>query len=68
MKLNLETRLGPFKLRAWGLIINMAANAVALYGLAAVMRGENGYLPLLSGVAASLLCIAVLARPDYGRD
>jgi len=30
----LDRPLGPLRVRAWGLLLNMLANAVALFGLA----------------------------------
>lgn len=60
----LDRPLGPLRVRAWGLLLNMLANAVALYGLQAVLRDGSGQLVLTAGVAASIGLIAILAVPS----
>ena len=59
----LERRIGPWSGRVWGLIVNLAANALALWGIASVMRTGRGWVWILLGGAATVLCVAVLALP-----
>ena len=61
---DLDRKIGPMRLRGWGLLANFAFNATALYGLAGVLGGSGGLLPLIGGVAGTVLCIAVLATPS----
>jgi len=60
----LDRPLGPMRVRAWGLLANMMANGVALYGLQSVIRDGSGQGILALGVVASLALIAVLAVPS----
>ena len=60
---NLETKVGPMRLRAWALILNMIANAIALYGLSRVLVEQGGWALLTTGSLLTLLCIAICARP-----
>ena len=61
--INLEKKAGPMRLRAWGLILNMIANGIALYGLSRVLAGQDGWPLLTTGSLLTLLCIAICARP-----
>lgn len=61
--IGLERRLGPMRLRAWGLAANFLANLVGLYGLSRVLAGSGGWFPLYAGALGTVICIAVLARP-----
>ena len=61
--INLETKVGPMRLRAWALILNMIANAIALYGLSRVLVEQGGWALLTTGCLLTLLCIAICARP-----
>lgn len=62
--MDLEKRLGPWSLRVWGLIVNLAANALALYGAAGVVR-DGSRLPLLIlGCVITLVCVLILAVPS----
>ncbi|MEM1245296.1 MAG: hypothetical protein AAGK22_02930 [Acidobacteriota bacterium] len=67
--MNLERPLGPMRLRAWGLLFNLLANVLALYGLSRVL-GEKpgGWLLLVVGALLTLVCLLVLARPAAGGD
>ena len=59
----LERRIGPWSGRVWGLVLNLVANAVALWGVSSVMRTGSGWSWIVVGSAATATCIAVLARP-----
>ena len=59
----LERRIGPWSGRAWGLIANLGANAVALWGIASVMRTGSGWAWIALGGVATIVCISVLALP-----
>jgi len=61
--LDLERRCGPFRLRAWGLILNFVFNALALYGLTRVLTTEGGAGLLALGIVGTGACLALLARP-----
>jgi hypothetical protein len=52
------------RVRAWGLLANMLANGVALYGLQSVLRDGSGQGILALGVVASVGLVAVLAVPS----
>lgn len=59
----LERRIGPWSGRVWGLIGNLAANALTLWGIASVMRTGGGWVWILVGGAATVVCVALLALP-----
>lgn len=61
--IDLDRRLGPWSARVWGLIANLAANALALYGLAGYLRDGSHLAYLLVGSAATVACVLVLAMP-----
>lgn len=61
--IDLEKKLGPMRLRAWGLLANFLANVIALYGLSAVLGDRGGVYWLASGVIGTLVCLAILSRP-----
>lgn len=50
-------------MRTWGLILNMLANIVALYGLSQVLAGDGGWPVLLLGVICTIILIGVCAIP-----
>ncbi|MEQ8689642.1 MAG: hypothetical protein RIC89_02240 [Pseudomonadales bacterium] len=60
----LDRPLGPMRVRAWGLIANMLANALALYGLSQVLGNGSGHVLLAAGAALSLSLIALIAVPS----
>jgi len=62
--IDLERRLGPLSVRAWGLVLNFAFNATALWGLSHLVRGAGGTIALTIGVLGTALCLAVLATPS----
>ena len=61
--IDLERKYGPMRLRAWGLVANFVTNIIALYGLSLVLGGRGGWFWLLTGVIATVLCLAILAQP-----
>jgi hypothetical protein len=61
--IDLEKTVGPLRLRTWGLVLNMIANGIALYGLSRVLAGEGGWPILIVGAALTVICIAVCAKP-----
>ncbi|WP_040481431.1 hypothetical protein [Luminiphilus syltensis] len=60
----LDRPLGPMRIRAWGLLANMMANALALYGLSQVLSNQGGHVLLAVGFTLSVLFIALLAVPS----
>jgi hypothetical protein len=62
--IDLDHRYGPWSARVWGLIVNLAANALALYGLAGYLRDGSHQLHLVVGLAVTVGCILLLARPS----
>jgi hypothetical protein len=62
--IDLERRYGLFSVRVWGLIVNLLANASALYGAARLLRDGSGLGFLVGGVVGTVVCIAVLAIPS----
>jgi hypothetical protein len=60
----LDRRYGPWTLRVWGLIVNLAVNALALYGLVGFLRDGSHLVHLIVGSAATVACILVLAMPS----
>ena len=66
--IDLERKLGPLRIRAWGLVVNLLANATALYGLARWLDDGSGMPILITGTSLTLVCIAVLAAPARDSD
>ncbi len=64
----LERPIGPWSGRVWGLIVNLAANAMALWGVASVMRTGEGWIWIVIGGVATAVCIAALALPAGSGD
>ena len=60
----LDRPLGPLRVRAWGLIGNFLANAVALYGLARYLRSGDGVIVMTVGIGFTLVFILLLATPS----
>jgi hypothetical protein len=50
--------------RIWGLIMNFAGNALAIYGLAGLIRDGSRLPVFLIGAAVSVFCILILAKPS----
>jgi hypothetical protein len=62
--IDLDRRYGPFSGRVWGLILNLGANALALYGLVGFLRDGTHLISLAIGVAVTVACVLTLARPS----
>jgi len=60
----LDRPLGPMRIRAWGLVVNFLANALALYGLALFLREGAGLAPLITGLALTAMLLLILAVPS----
>ena len=60
----LDRLYGPFSGRVWGLILNFASNAVALYGVARYLRDGTHLAVLVAGLAVTATAILALSRPD----
>jgi len=63
--IDIDRRYGMFSGRVWGLILNLAANAVALYGLVGFLRDGTHVVLLTVGVVCTMACVAILARPSH---
>ena len=50
--------------RIWGLILNFFGNALAIYGLAGLVRDGSRLPVFLIGVSVSLVCVLILAKPN----
>jgi hypothetical protein len=50
--------------RVWGLIFNFIGNALAIYGLAGLVRDGSRLPVFLVGAGVTLVCILVLAKPS----
>ncbi|MEM7570869.1 MAG: hypothetical protein AAF337_13840 [Pseudomonadota bacterium] len=59
----LERKLGPFRLRVWGLVLNFAANVAALYGLTQYLNDGGGLGFLVPGALITLAMIILLSKP-----
>ncbi|MEM7662110.1 MAG: hypothetical protein AAF292_07660 [Pseudomonadota bacterium] len=62
----LEQKLGPLRIRAWGLLLNFIANAAALYGLSQVLSDNGGHALMIGGIVLTVAIVAVLAIPSSG--
>lgn len=62
--INLEKKLGPWPLRVWGLVLNFMGNALAIYGAIGFIRDGSRLSLLIIGIALTLTCILVLAKPS----
>jgi hypothetical protein len=62
--IDLERRYGWWSARVWGLIVNLMANALALYGLVGFLRDGTHVVPLAVGVVLTITCILLLAVPS----
>lgn len=64
----LKRRIGPWSGRVWGLVLNLAANAVTLWGVSSQLRTGSGWAWIVIGGVATVACMAVLALPDRAAD
>lgn len=62
--MNLDRRVGPFTLRAWGLAVNLLGNVLMLHGAVRSFTAQASTAELYVGLAVTGLCIAVLSIPD----
>jgi hypothetical protein len=62
--IDLDRRYGIWSGRVWGLIVNLLANALALYGLVGFLRDGTHRVPLVLGVLVTAACILLLAKPS----
>ena len=62
--IDLDRRYGIWSGRVWGLIVNLVANALALYGLVGFLRHGTHVVALVVGVLVTAGCILLLARPN----
>ncbi|MDH3732560.1 MAG: hypothetical protein OEU54_03460 [Gemmatimonadota bacterium] len=65
--IDVDRKLGPWRGRVWGLVLNFVGNVIALVGLVRLMRGGSAWV-LAFGLAVTLVCVAVLAVPSRGHD
>ena len=61
--LNPENKVGPLRIRAWALIVNMFANAIALFALSCLMAGFGGWSLLVVGLFLTVAAIGIAAKP-----
>lgn len=59
-----DRRYGPWSGRVWGLITNLAANALALYGLVGYLRDGTRLGHLVVGLGVTAACVVWLAKPS----
>jgi len=62
--IDLDEKLGFMRWRIAALALNLAANAVALYAAIRYIRNGTHGGTLVVGLAVTVACIALLARPD----
>jgi len=68
MMIDLQRKYGPFSGRVWGLILNVTGNALMLYGVAGMLRDGSRLFLFITGITITILCVAILAKPDKGKD
>ncbi len=61
--IDLDRRYGIWSGRVWGLIVNLMANALALYGLVGFLRDGTHLVYLIVGALVTVACILILAMP-----
>jgi hypothetical protein len=61
--IDLDRQYGIWSGRVWGLILNLFANALALFGLVGFLRDGTHLLPLSIGALLTLACVLLLAKP-----
>lgn len=62
--IDLDGRLGPLPVRAWGLILNFIGNALAVYGAIGFIQDGSRLPILIIGAGLTLVCLLVLAKPS----
>ena len=64
----IDKKIGPLRLRAWGLILNFTGNAMALYGAVGYLQNGNRLGVLITGILITILCIVFLALPSRTKE
>jgi hypothetical protein len=62
--IDIDRRYGLFSGRVWGLIANLVANALALYGLVGFLRDGTHLVHLTVGIVGTVACVLILAKPN----
>lgn len=62
--IDLDRRRGPWSGRVWGLLLNLFANALALYGLAGYLQYGERVVHLALGSGLTAFCLLILAIPS----
>jgi hypothetical protein len=62
--IDIDRRYGHFSGRVWGLIANLAANALALYGLVGFLRDGTHLVHLTVGLVCTVTCVLILSKPS----
>ena len=62
--IDLDRHFGIWSGRVWGLIVNLLANTMALYGLVGFLRDGTHLIPLILGVMVTIACVLILATPS----
>jgi hypothetical protein len=64
--IDLDRKYGIFLGRVWGLIVNLMANALAIFGLTHYLRDGTHLIHLVAGSIITVVCILWLAKPSQG--
>jgi len=64
----LDKKFGPFRLRAWGLILNFIGNALALYGAVGYLQNKSRLGIFIIGILLTILFIFFLAFPSAAKE
>ncbi|MBT8396247.1 MAG: hypothetical protein HKO65_18235 [Gemmatimonadetes bacterium] len=62
--IDLDRQYGIWSGRVWGLIVNLTANTLALYGLVGFLRDGTHIVPLVLGALVTIACVLLLAQPS----
>ena len=62
LMLDMDRRLGPWRLRVWGLVLNLIGNAIALFGIVQVVEGGSPLLLVIGG-GITMACVVALGLP-----
>ncbi|MFV1988626.1 MAG: hypothetical protein ACC682_15235 [Gemmatimonadota bacterium] len=60
--LDMDRKIGPWRLRVWGLVLNFVGNVIALFGIVRLVQGGSAFL-LIIGASLTLVCSLTLAIP-----
>jgi len=64
----LERRIGPWSGRVWGLIFNLVANGLMLWGISSLLRTGSGWAWIVIGGLGTVICMAALALPARSEE